>query len=369
MTFDIGGARYRATRVVRVKNGKATTPEALLERIDDGSELLAGRAREMRPAVERLLGLPFAHFTRCVVLPQGEFARFLHDDPAKRRELLSRLLDLQIYERVGQRARELAKAAEHAVGMHGRQLEEYAFATTESRDEADARVEGLRELFRRVDAARPRDDELAAAIQAADASARRAKALTALLAEIEVPEEAAAVGVEAEAARTALEIATEARAQTTQAVATADARRDALGDHTDLLRARDAHLELETLSERARTGTEALQEARETVERAGALVATAETNVAEAEQELAVAHDTHAAHALAAHLVVGEACPVCAQTVAQVPKRRRPPALAKAETTVVKAPRAARSRPRRARSCRPRARRARCCPPADRAPA
>ena len=68
------------------------------------THLIASKAREMRPAVEQLLGLPFAHFIKCVVLPQGEFARFLHDEPAKRQDLLSRLLDLDVYELIGQQS-------------------------------------------------------------------------------------------------------------------------------------------------------------------------------------------------------------------------------------------------------------------------
>ena len=93
LTFEIGTERYRATRVVRVRDGKASTPEALLEQIvgdDAPTRLLASKARDMKPAVDRLLGLPFAHFTKCVVLPQGEFARFLLDEPARRQDLLSR---------------------------------------------------------------------------------------------------------------------------------------------------------------------------------------------------------------------------------------------------------------------------------------
>ncbi len=86
LTFDVAGARYHATRVVRLGKGKA---DALLERdVPGGTEVIASGAREMKAAVEKLLGLPFAHFTKCVVLPQGEFAKFLHDEPAKRRELL-----------------------------------------------------------------------------------------------------------------------------------------------------------------------------------------------------------------------------------------------------------------------------------------
>ena len=48
LTFAVGEGVYRATRVVRVRGDKATTPEALLERVlaDGTSEVLAGSARD-----------------------------------------------------------------------------------------------------------------------------------------------------------------------------------------------------------------------------------------------------------------------------------------------------------------------------------
>src|SRR5439155_5911730 len=82
LDFAIGDDEYTAVRVVR-KMGpdRASTKEARLER---GAEVLAGDADGVTAEVERLLGLNFEQFTRCVVLPQGEFARFMHDKPAAR---------------------------------------------------------------------------------------------------------------------------------------------------------------------------------------------------------------------------------------------------------------------------------------------
>ena len=49
-------------------------------------------------AVEELLGLPFGDFCTCVVLPQGDFAEFLHAKPRKRQEKLIRILGLGVYD-------------------------------------------------------------------------------------------------------------------------------------------------------------------------------------------------------------------------------------------------------------------------------
>ena len=192
LEFNVGDGRYRATRVVRVRAGKSSTPEAILERLDANgkvAQVLASSARELKPAVEKLLGLPFAHFTRCVVLPQGEFARFLHDEPAKRRDLLTRLLDLEVYDRIGQLARQHAAAAKQAVEIHERQRAGLPDATEPRAPRPSNARAALLELHHDLDAARPRDQEFVATIAEADARARRAAEIVAQLDAVAVPRE------------------------------------------------------------------------------------------------------------------------------------------------------------------------------------
>ena len=90
--FEVGGQLYTAVRVVRrQKRGDtwaAVTKEARLER---GGESLAGSARELDGCIKALFGLNFDQFTTCVVLPLGEFARFLHGAPRERQDLLKEL--------------------------------------------------------------------------------------------------------------------------------------------------------------------------------------------------------------------------------------------------------------------------------------
>lgn len=105
LEFEVDGERYTAVRVVRRTDVGATTKEARLER---GVEILAGRASEMGEAVEKALGLDFDRFTKTVVLPQGRFARFLHDQPRDRQEVLRQLLGLDLYTRMGAEARKRA---------------------------------------------------------------------------------------------------------------------------------------------------------------------------------------------------------------------------------------------------------------------
>ncbi|MEZ5260241.1 MAG: hypothetical protein R2755_00340 [Acidimicrobiales bacterium] len=114
-------------------SGSASTKEARLERLVDGepAELLAGDADEVTARIERLLGLTYDHFTTAVVLPQGEFARFLHHRLADRQALLKELLDLGLYDRLQQRAHRHAAVAAEAACFARSRLEELAAPTHE----------------------------------------------------------------------------------------------------------------------------------------------------------------------------------------------------------------------------------------------
>src|SRR5206468_515409 len=113
--FESAGARYVLTRVVR-RDGKGavTTRQAGLEALPAGFDLstfdagaagaelgavLAGTPSEVDAAVADVIGLPYEQFTKCVVLPQGEFAAFLHAKPADRQKILVNLLGLEVYGR------------------------------------------------------------------------------------------------------------------------------------------------------------------------------------------------------------------------------------------------------------------------------
>jgi len=109
LEFEVGDRVYTAVRVVQRTATGATTKEARLE--SDG-EVLASDARGMTASIEALLGLDVDQFNRTVVLPQGRFAGFLHDSPANRQRTLRQLLGFEVYNRIGQAARDRAKRAE-----------------------------------------------------------------------------------------------------------------------------------------------------------------------------------------------------------------------------------------------------------------
>ncbi len=90
--------RYRVERVYKRKSEVAVEQRvSRLIRVGVPDVVLADKAGEVTRAVEALLGLEMADFTRAVVLPQGKFAEFLSLAGRDRRSMLQRLFHLERY--------------------------------------------------------------------------------------------------------------------------------------------------------------------------------------------------------------------------------------------------------------------------------
>src|SRR3954447_14175219 len=171
LVFESAGDRYVATRVVRRDGrGNVKTGNAGLQLMpagfdvtkldtgmspDDLGEVLAGTPAEMDEAVLAAVGLPYEQFTSCVVLPQGQFADFLHAKPATRQQILVNLLGLGIYEEVQKKATERAGQAEARLEAVDKVLGGLADVDEESLAAARERVDRMRGLSGAVAAAVP----------------------------------------------------------------------------------------------------------------------------------------------------------------------------------------------------------------------
>src|SRR3954471_24133532 len=176
--FSVGEDDYTAVRVVRRGGpGPATTKEARLER---GADVIAGDEKGLTAEVTKLLGLDFDQYCRCVVLPQGAFAAFLHDTPKGRQDLLAGLLDVAHYRALGQEANQRAAAsAQRAAALEDRLQGDLAGATPDALVAATNRVADLTDLRARLAEVEPKladqaERARAAAAELALASTRRA---------------------------------------------------------------------------------------------------------------------------------------------------------------------------------------------------
>jgi len=324
LDFTVGGADYTAVRVVRRTKGGATTPEARLQHED---EVLASGADEVTAAVESLLGLTFDHFTTCVVLPQGEFARFLHDKARDRQQLLANLLELTIYDEMGRAARQRAKEAANKRELLDDQLARLAFATTEAKASTEARIAELAALKDLVEREQPVLDALAAAAADARRQATDALARADQLEWLKVPPSVAQLAAEMTAAATEREEAAVGAAAAEAALHQAEEAEAVLGSAADLERARDAHEERSVVAARIEQGEDALAGAIAAAAAAARSVDTAEAAEETARAVLAHAQLEHRAQGLAAELTAGEPCPVCHQVVTALPQHEPVPDL------------------------------------------
>lgn len=133
------GIDYKATwQVRRARNkpgGTLQDSSRTLERLADGT--LKTRKREVEEEITEAVGLTYEQFLRTVMLPQGEFTRFLKADDRDKAALLEKITRVDIYSRIGSAIFERARS-HTAAWQHAREL---ADATPLLTPEAEA---GLR---------------------------------------------------------------------------------------------------------------------------------------------------------------------------------------------------------------------------------
>lgn len=109
LTFDTAAGTFRVIRSPKylraAKRGSGTTEEKggchVFRLHPDGREETIAEAKGAADAeLCRLIGLTREQFVQTVVLPQGQFATFLYSDTKDRAEILKRIFNTQLFERV-----------------------------------------------------------------------------------------------------------------------------------------------------------------------------------------------------------------------------------------------------------------------------
>ena len=159
--FVLGEARYRVVRTVYSNTRPAT---AQLERVDIGQRIEDG-VRPVNLALEELLGLGADAFMQSVVLPQGQFAKFLKADGKSRRDLLFDLLGVDIYTRMQKRANARAQELSGQVSsLEDRIKEDFDGVSAEALLAAKAEVERLEKEQERLNGDEKAQREIVAAL-------------------------------------------------------------------------------------------------------------------------------------------------------------------------------------------------------------
>ncbi|MFE7127139.1 AAA family ATPase [Streptomyces sp. NPDC057617] len=125
LELTVGGRRLEITRrpaqqrpKKRVKGFTTEKAQTWLREYDTGRgawRALSRSHQETGEEIGRLLGMSRDQFCQVVLLPQGDFARFLRADAEARGKLLGTLFDTRRFAAVEERLAELRRAAEHRV--------------------------------------------------------------------------------------------------------------------------------------------------------------------------------------------------------------------------------------------------------------
>ncbi len=249
LDFELTGETYTATRVVRrTTSGGATTREA---RLEHGGEVLAGDARSMTARTEELLGLDVDQFNRTVVLPQGRFADFIHDNPADRQATLRQLLGLEMYKRMGSAARAWASQLRGQAAMLQKDFDADAtILTDDQRAALVTRIDAIGTAREVVTLAQTQLDELSSSSANVEAALADVAARLSVIVDLRAPDGVAELDA-------AVAAATAARKDAAKRLTSArEARRlavDAVASGPDVS-AIKLHLQLRADAEQASAG-------------------------------------------------------------------------------------------------------------------
>jgi exonuclease SbcC len=331
--FEVDGEGYIASRLAERTDTGASVKEARLERAD-GTPMASG-AGEVTAAVEDLLRLRFDDFTKTVVLPQGEFARFLNAGSRERRDLLRDLLGLELYTHMRELANVRRSVAAERLNSATSQLDSLDVPDADTLEGEEARVGRLEALSIEIEEGMARLEEGQNSLQTSRGALETANDAIGRLESIRAPEHLEEMEERLIAARDAHEMAEEALQEKGDEIEQMEERLSELPSEETITRLRASHEELEMLDERiSELDVEAIE----------SLVKQRNSDLEDAQNDLDAANErvtsirlTHAAHAVAATLEMGEPCPVCHQVVSERPDRKTPEELSSVEETARKA--------------------------------
>lgn len=156
LDFRVRNRDYRVTRASKQTKTSVKTDATLAELTDAGERSMASQVKQVNDEIVTLLGLGYDEFIQTVVLPQGEFAKFLKATPSDQRSILQHLLRHDVFTRMRDLAEDRRKKlAEELSGLDGK-LSSLAHATDDTLASNEAALAEAR--TRQADVAKARDE-------------------------------------------------------------------------------------------------------------------------------------------------------------------------------------------------------------------
>jgi len=155
LDFSVGGRRFRVERFY------TSRPEESSARAYEEGKRLNLSSTQIDRWVEQITGLDYRTFTRVILLPQGEFDRFLKpSSPKERREILIGLLNLEIFEKIRQMASEEYRKLEGELNLLRKELARLESVTEESLEKLRESIEELQTRIEHIRREAEREREL-----------------------------------------------------------------------------------------------------------------------------------------------------------------------------------------------------------------
>jgi len=312
LDFEIGSVGYTAVRIVRRTASGASTKEARLEQAD---RVVAGTASELTVAVEKLLGLTFDQFTKTVVLPQGDFARFLTETSGDRQSLLRRLLGLDLYAEMGVRARQRSRDAAIEREALQQAMGDVEPITREALRSLESLAQELGDAAAELEGVNGEFEEATTAFDAAAASVESLDGQIHALSELRVPEETRDIARNIATTDSALRKTHDRVDKLTKALEQRTAAFAALPQGGDLSRTIAAHLTFGELSALVTTARKDHDQSAKLLDDAVKRATEASDQLSRRNTEVLEAQTRAGAAGIAATLSTGDVCPVCARVI------------------------------------------------------
>lgn len=344
LAFEVDDVAWEVVRVIRQKG----TSQTVLRRLDGVGDPVTGD-RSVTAKVEEVVGLDFESFRSSVVLPQGEFDRFLKATPTDRSRILKGIFRLERVDLLREGAKVRGQLLDGRIAVHRNTLESFPEHPEVLLANLVCDASDARKLLDRV------REELPQVIQAEQDLRRSAEDIEAVRTERARTEMALRRLPPEEELRDLADRHQRARSRADEARKTFEHAALALQQADDAL----AQVLAETGGE---TWISAVQAALSARQRLGGALSDAEHELAgltsalksaegglparqkafdDAEKALERARagaqqlqQRHSAHLLRGALAEGEPCPVCEQPVSAIPVTEPLPALGAADTAV-----------------------------------
>ncbi|WP_038031834.1 AAA family ATPase [Thermonema rossianum] len=124
-------------------HGTEARGRALWESFNQGKQEWQALDEKKGEEQAALKNIPIEHFTRTIVLPQGNFDKFIKEQPSKRSDFLREIFDLNIYEKIKEKAKEKLKEARQSFENNKSRLAEYEDVNEETLQQKKSEEEQL----------------------------------------------------------------------------------------------------------------------------------------------------------------------------------------------------------------------------------